>query len=243
MSKTDKNLMEAYCRGVPGQPQIPGPLPSSRQGRLPGRGQTVPRRGRGRTVHALAHLKAARKIGTTAENLKEAPGRRNRRIHRHVPDHDRGRQAEGNKIAERSFNFANEVEKIHAGLYQRALDELEEKKDADYVVCTVCATPPKANRRIPARYARPRPRRSSKQHNFRQTQPPSTGRRVPCLAHTPARRPASFTETKQDRASGGPPGAKNFGKVFWIFKLFYYPLRGSWRGKVVQKTSVPTLRL
>jgi rubrerythrin len=34
-------------------------------------------------------------------------------------------KAEGNKEAERSFNFANEVEKIHAGLYQQMLDNLE----------------------------------------------------------------------------------------------------------------------
>ena len=47
---------------------------------------------------------------------------------------------EGNKAAERSFTFANEVEKIHAALYQEALDNLEAQKesDQDFHVCSVC---------------------------------------------------------------------------------------------------------
>jgi rubrerythrin len=39
-------------------------------------------------------------------------------------------KAEGNKEAERTFNFANEVEKIHAMLYQQMLDHLEGAKES-----------------------------------------------------------------------------------------------------------------
>jgi len=49
-----------------------------------------------------------------------------------------GAKAEGNKAAERSFTFANEVEKVHAALYQKALSNLEELKETDYYVCSVC---------------------------------------------------------------------------------------------------------
>jgi rubrerythrin len=45
---------------------------------------------------------------------------------------------EGNKKAERSFVFANEVEKVHADLYQQALDNLDSLEEADYYVCSVC---------------------------------------------------------------------------------------------------------
>ncbi len=38
----------------------------------------------------------------------------------------------------RSFNYANEVEKVHAALYQKALDSLGRNKDTDYYVCSVC---------------------------------------------------------------------------------------------------------
>ncbi|MFW6388685.1 MAG: rubredoxin-like domain-containing protein, partial [Desulfohalobiaceae bacterium] len=45
---------------------------------------------------------------------------------------------EGHKQAERSFRYANEVEKVHAELYQKALDNLDQVQDRDYYVCTVC---------------------------------------------------------------------------------------------------------
>jgi rubrerythrin len=45
---------------------------------------------------------------------------------------------EGNKTAERSFVYANEVEKIHAELYQKALDNLDSPEEVDYYVCSVC---------------------------------------------------------------------------------------------------------
>ena len=45
---------------------------------------------------------------------------------------------EGLKAAERTFSFANEVEKVHAALYQHALDNLDSLKEADYYVCSVC---------------------------------------------------------------------------------------------------------
>jgi rubrerythrin len=54
------------------------------------------------------------------------------------PDMIAAAQAEGNKAAERSFTYANEVEKIHAGLYQKALDNLDTLEEVDYYVCSVC---------------------------------------------------------------------------------------------------------
>ena len=47
-------------------------------------------------------------------------------------------KSEGNKSALRSFTFANEVEKVHAALYQKALDNLEALEEVDYYVCSVC---------------------------------------------------------------------------------------------------------
>ena len=38
----------------------------------------------------------------------------------------------------RTFTFANEVEKVHAKLYQKALDNLENMESVDYYVCSVC---------------------------------------------------------------------------------------------------------
>jgi rubrerythrin len=46
--------------------------------------------------------------------------------------------AEGNGRALQNFNYANEVEKIHAALYKKALDSLGQTMDTDYYVCQVC---------------------------------------------------------------------------------------------------------
>ncbi len=37
-----------------------------------------------------------------------------------------------------SFDYANQVEKIHAALYQKALDNLGKNEEVDYYVCPVC---------------------------------------------------------------------------------------------------------
>jgi rubrerythrin len=50
-------------------------------------------------------------------------------------------RAENNKQAEWSFDVANQVEEIHAGLFKKvhqAIKDGEELNDVDYYVCKVC---------------------------------------------------------------------------------------------------------
>ena len=47
-------------------------------------------------------------------------------------------KSEGNADAERSFNFANEVEKIHEGYYKEAAQALADGKDIEATEITVC---------------------------------------------------------------------------------------------------------
>jgi len=48
-------------------------------------------------------------------------------------------KAEGNEAAVRTFTYANEVEKVHAALYQKAIDNLAKPQaEVDYYVCSVC---------------------------------------------------------------------------------------------------------
>ena len=89
-------------------------------------------------VHAHAHLRTAGGINTTAENLKEAIAGETYEFKSMYPEMIEAAKQEGNKAAERSFSFANEVEKIHAGLYQKALDNLDALEEVDYYVCSVC---------------------------------------------------------------------------------------------------------
>lgn len=91
------------------------------------------------TVHAHAHLWALKGIKSTKENLQEAIAGETHEFKSMYPEMIETAKAEGNKEAERSFNFANAVEKIHAGLYQQMLDNLEGAKESySYYVCPVC---------------------------------------------------------------------------------------------------------
>ena len=90
------------------------------------------------TVHAHAHLRVAGGIKTTAETLTAAISGETHEFEHMYPEMIAAAQAEGNKAAERSFSYANEVEKIHAGLYKKALANLDKQEDVDYYVCSVC---------------------------------------------------------------------------------------------------------
>jgi len=91
------------------------------------------------TAHALAHLRVIGGIGSTAENLHEAIGGETHEFKSMYPAMIAEAEEEGFKKAQRRFDYANQVEEIHAGLFQRALDNLaEEVKPFDYYVCLVC---------------------------------------------------------------------------------------------------------
>ncbi len=90
------------------------------------------------TIHAHNHLKVLNAVKTTAENLKEAISGETEEFKEMYPRMLADAQAEGNKDAERTFNYANEVEKIHAQLFQKALDTMEQKKVKDIYVCPTC---------------------------------------------------------------------------------------------------------
>ena len=90
------------------------------------------------TVHAHSHLRSMKGIGSTIENLKAAIAGETHEFKEMYPEMIATAQAEGEKTAERSFTFANEVEKVHADLYQDALDNLESLTEADYYICPVC---------------------------------------------------------------------------------------------------------
>jgi rubrerythrin len=94
--------------------------------------------GAAETVHAHAHLKALGEIGNTADNLKVAVEGETHEFKHMYPEMIADAKEEGNKTAERSFIFANEVEQVHAELYQNALDNLDSLEEADYYVCSVC---------------------------------------------------------------------------------------------------------
>jgi rubrerythrin len=91
------------------------------------------------TVHAMNHLKALGEIKSTAENLETAARGENYEAVSMYPGFVRDAEEEGEKKALRSFQWALEVEKVHEGLYRKALETLgSDTSEGDYYVCPVC---------------------------------------------------------------------------------------------------------
>lgn len=90
------------------------------------------------TVHAHAHLRVLKGVNSTADNLKAAIAGETHEFKSMYPEMIKAAKTAGDKAAERSFSYANEVEKVHAALYQKALDHLGKQEAADYWVCSVC---------------------------------------------------------------------------------------------------------
>ncbi len=90
------------------------------------------------TVHAHAHLRTLGKIKSTADNLKDAIAGETHEFKSMYPAMIAASREEGNKAAERSFSYANEVEEYHAGLYEKALEKMAALEQVDYYVCSVC---------------------------------------------------------------------------------------------------------
>ncbi len=90
------------------------------------------------TIHAHNHLKAMSGIKSTKENLTAAISGESYEFQKMYPQMIDNAKAEKQDYALRSFNLANEVEKVHAALYKKALENLGKNVTADYYVCSVC---------------------------------------------------------------------------------------------------------
>jgi rubrerythrin len=90
------------------------------------------------TVHAHAHLRVLGGIKSTKENIQEAIAGETHEFKKMYPEMLAKAKAESQKQAEINFDYANQVEKIHAALYENALANLGKNKEVDYCVCPVC---------------------------------------------------------------------------------------------------------
>jgi rubrerythrin len=90
------------------------------------------------TIHAHNHLRELGVVKSTKENLLDAVNGESFEFQKMYPQMIADAKAEGNSGALRSFNYANEVEKVHAALYQKVLDSLGRNVATDYYVCSVC---------------------------------------------------------------------------------------------------------
>ena len=138
MSKTENNLKEAFAGESQANRKY---LAFAQKAEQEGHHQAAKlfrAAAEAETVHAHSHLRALKGIGSTADNLKEAVGGETYEFESMYPPMIADAEAEGNQAALRSFKYANAVEKVHAELYQKALDTLDTPEEVDYYVCSVC---------------------------------------------------------------------------------------------------------
>ncbi len=90
------------------------------------------------TLHALKHFEVAGKIGSTADNLKDAVAGETYEYKDMYPDFVKEAEAAGNKAALMSFTNAMKAEEVHARLYQEALDNIDNSEEVFYYLCPVC---------------------------------------------------------------------------------------------------------
>jgi rubrerythrin len=93
------------------------------------------------TVHALNHASIMGEVKSTAENLGTAVSGESFEFKTMYPEYLNVAKKEGNQQATWSFNVANKVEQIHAGLFTKAAEALKSGKEllgVDYFVCGVC---------------------------------------------------------------------------------------------------------
>ncbi|MFX1312988.1 MAG: rubrerythrin family protein [Promethearchaeota archaeon] len=93
------------------------------------------------TVHAHNHLRVLGGIKSTEENLQEAIEGEHYEFTSMYPEFLEEAIKEGNKDAERTFNYANEVEKVHHNLYKAAFNAVKSGEDLekkDIYICPVC---------------------------------------------------------------------------------------------------------
>lgn len=138
MSKTEKNLMDAFAGESQANRKY---LAFAKKAEAEGYKQIAKlfrAAAEAETVHAHNHLKEAGGIKSTKENLEAAISGETFEFQKMYPAMIEDAKAEGKEGALKSFTYANEVEKIHAELYKKALAAMGRNQDVDYFVCQVC---------------------------------------------------------------------------------------------------------
>ena len=141
MTKSQDDLMAAFAGESQANRKYLAFAKQAEKDGFPNLGKLFKAAAAAETVHALNHLKAAGGINSTVENLKAAIEGEHFEFSKMYPEFLEDAKKDGNKAATKTFNFANEVEKIHHLMYDEALAVIEGGKDlgdGDYYICPIC---------------------------------------------------------------------------------------------------------
>jgi len=136
--KTEKNLAEAFAGESQANRKYLAFAKKADEEGYPQAAKLFRAAADAETVHAHNHLRVMDGIKSTKENLKEAVDGETFEFKDMYPKMIEEAKEENQNEAKISFNFANKVEAVHAGLYQKYLDDLGNNEDTPIFVCQVC---------------------------------------------------------------------------------------------------------
>jgi len=141
MSKTEKDLMEAFSGESQANRKYLAFAEKAEKDGFPQIARMFKAAAAAETVHAHNHLRAMGGIQSTVENVKEAINGEHYEFTKMYPEFLEDAKKENNKQAIRTFDYANQVEKVHHELYNKALEAAEKGEDLeekDMYVCPIC---------------------------------------------------------------------------------------------------------
>jgi rubrerythrin len=141
MVKTDENLKAAFAGESQANRMYLAFAKKANEEGLPQIAKLFRAAAQAETVHALNHLNVMGQVKSTADNLSTAVSGETYEFKQMYPQFIEEAKKDADKKALQSFDYANKVEQIHAGLYQKAIDAAKTQKDlpkADLYVCPVC---------------------------------------------------------------------------------------------------------
>ena len=139
MNNTEKNLAAAFAGESQANRKYLAFAKQAETEKLPQVAKLFRAAAEAETIHAHTHLRNLGMIKSTAENLKEAIAGETYEFTEMYPGFITEAKTENQSAAiVKGMQLANDAEKVHASLYQKALDTLANPVDVDYYLCSVC---------------------------------------------------------------------------------------------------------
>ena len=139
MNNTEKNLAAAFAGESQANRKYLAFAKQAEMEKLPQVAKLFRAAAEAETIHAHTHLRNLGMIKSTVENLKEAIAGETYEFTEMYPGFISEAKTENQSAAiVKGMQLANDAEKVHASLYQKALDTLVNPVDVDYDLCSVC---------------------------------------------------------------------------------------------------------
>lgn len=138
MSKTKKNLEDAFSRESQAVRRYLAFAQKASAEHKEGIAKLFRALAESEAMHANDHLNRLEIVKSTEENLRQALAGEKQTFEVRYPQMISDAKEEGKTGPELGFNHANEVEKVHHHLLEKALRGLDHFPIQDYFVCKAC---------------------------------------------------------------------------------------------------------